>query len=140
MGKNYRLLDDAHVHLLSSLQFNLGRWFYFNFHFFQSQYCHREILINLSIIYFFNNCRSTLCLEYLSLLIKHMTDPLKLQTLSKVCIVFYLPMVNRVIFILIVIITTIINLLLLYLYRRKLSKRLLSLWMSTPSARRTLSR
>ncbi|KAK1425376.1 hypothetical protein QVD17_20728 [Tagetes erecta] len=51
MGKNYRLLDDAHVHLLSSLQFNLGR--------------------------------TTLCLEYLSLLLKHMTDPLKLQTLSK---------------------------------------------------------
>ncbi|KAJ0822885.1 putative DNA polymerase III, clamp loader complex, gamma/delta/delta subunit [Helianthus annuus] len=25
MGKNYRLLDDVHVHLLSSLQFNLGR-------------------------------------------------------------------------------------------------------------------
>ncbi|XP_076912705.1 replication factor C subunit 1-like [Bidens hawaiensis] len=51
MGKNYRLLEDAHVHLLSSLQFNLGR--------------------------------STLCLEYLSLLLKHMTDPLKLNTLTK---------------------------------------------------------
>ncbi|KAL7605712.1 hypothetical protein Lser_V15G15520 [Lactuca serriola] len=45
MGKNYRLLEDAHVHLLASLQFNLGR--------------------------------STLCLDYLSLLLKHMTDPLK---------------------------------------------------------------
>lgn len=45
MGKNYRLLEDAHVHLISSLQFNLGR--------------------------------STLCLDYLSLLLKHMTDPLK---------------------------------------------------------------
>ncbi|XP_076902489.1 replication factor C subunit 1-like [Bidens hawaiensis] len=51
MGKNYRLLEDVHVHLLSSLQFNLGR--------------------------------STLCLEYLSLLLKHMTDPLKLNTLTK---------------------------------------------------------
>ncbi|MFS8027776.1 putative DNA polymerase III, clamp loader complex, gamma/delta/delta subunit [Helianthus anomalus] len=48
MGKNYRLLDDVHVHLLSSLQFNLGR--------------------------------RTLCLEYLSLLLKHMTDPLKTLT------------------------------------------------------------
>ncbi|PWA92612.1 replication factor C subunit 1 [Artemisia annua] len=46
MGKNYRLLEDAHVHLISSLQFNLGR--------------------------------STLCLDYLSLLLKHMTDPLKM--------------------------------------------------------------
>nr|XP_043623103.1 replication factor C subunit 1 [Erigeron canadensis] len=46
MGKNYRLLDDVHVHLQSSLQFNLGR--------------------------------STLCLDYLSLLLKHMTDPLKM--------------------------------------------------------------
>ncbi|CAI9278885.1 unnamed protein product [Lactuca saligna] len=45
MGKNYRLLEDAHVHLLASLQFNLGR--------------------------------STLCLDYMSLLLKHMTDPLK---------------------------------------------------------------
>ncbi|KAD4982838.1 hypothetical protein E3N88_19509 [Mikania micrantha] len=51
MGKNYRLLEDVHVHLLSSLQFNLGR--------------------------------TTLCLEYLSLLLKHMTDPLKTQTLTK---------------------------------------------------------
>ncbi|KAI3744069.1 hypothetical protein L1987_57141 [Smallanthus sonchifolius] len=48
MGKNYRLLEDVHVHLLSSLQFNLGR--------------------------------TTLCLEYLSLLLKHMTDPLKTLT------------------------------------------------------------
>ncbi|CAH1451591.1 unnamed protein product [Lactuca virosa] len=48
MGKNYRLLEDAHVHLLASLQFNLGSW-----------------------------CRSTLCLDYLSLLHTHMTDPLK---------------------------------------------------------------
>ncbi|XP_071709614.1 replication factor C subunit 1 isoform X2 [Rutidosis leptorrhynchoides] len=46
MGKNYRLLDDVHVHVQSSLQFNLGR--------------------------------STLCLDYLSLLLKHMTNPLKM--------------------------------------------------------------
>lgn len=45
MGKNYRLLEDVHVHLLASAQFNSGR--------------------------------STLCLDYLSLILKQMTDPLK---------------------------------------------------------------
>ncbi|CAH1447338.1 unnamed protein product [Lactuca virosa] len=45
MGKNHRLLEDAHVHLLAYLQFNLGR--------------------------------STPCLDYLSLVLKHMNDPSK---------------------------------------------------------------
>ncbi|KVH97442.1 AAA+ ATPase domain-containing protein, partial [Cynara cardunculus var. scolymus] len=46
MGKNYRLLEDVHVHLLASSQFN--------------------------------SARTTLCLDYLSLLLKQMTDPLKM--------------------------------------------------------------
>lgn len=45
MGKNYRLLDDLHVHLLASRESNLGR--------------------------------TTLRLDYLTLLLKNLTDPLR---------------------------------------------------------------
>lgn len=46
MGKNYRLLEDMHVHLLASRGSNLGR--------------------------------TTLRVDYLTLLLKHLTDPLRL--------------------------------------------------------------
>ncbi|GKB95628.1 replication factor C subunit 1 [Tanacetum coccineum] len=38
MRKNYMLLEDEHVHLLSSLQFNLGRYAGFKLTFFSMLY------------------------------------------------------------------------------------------------------
>lgn len=108
MGKNYRLLEDLHVHLLASRESNLGRyglvlvpsflialmWLLLKF-ILAVPFSNSDepilfvYLYMLLTVCYINHYRSTLRLDNLTLLSRRLTEPLK--NLSKVYTSFYCP-------------------------------------------------